>query len=238
MKQLSIVIPCFNEESNIPIILERFSEIITSDNIEIILVNNGSVDNSQSVIDSLIPSYRFAKSIYIKENQGYGYGILEGLKHASGNYVGWTHADLQTDPKDIIKVIRILENIHIDNKNIFIKGNRKGRPLSDTIFTVGMSLFESVLLKSRMWDINAQPTIFHRSFLAKLSDAPKDFSLDLFSYYLAKRSKFEIIRFNVAFPEREHGTSSWNVDLPSKVRFIKRTINYSFSLKKRFKEEI
>lgn len=50
--KLSIVIPCYNEEKNIPFIYNTLKNII-NDNIEIILVNNGSTDNSQEVLESL-----------------------------------------------------------------------------------------------------------------------------------------------------------------------------------------
>ena len=42
--KLSIVVPCYNEADNIPLILERFDEVIKTDEVEVILVNNGSTD--------------------------------------------------------------------------------------------------------------------------------------------------------------------------------------------------
>ena len=44
--KLSIIVPCYNESKNIPIILERFAAIINREDIEVVLVNNGSTDNS------------------------------------------------------------------------------------------------------------------------------------------------------------------------------------------------
>ena len=49
-----------------------------------------------------------------------------------------------------------------------------------------MSLFETLLLRTRLWDINAQPTMFHRDFFASWDRPPHDFSLDLYAYYGAK----------------------------------------------------
>ncbi len=59
--KLSIVVPCYNEEENIPLILERFQEVIEREDIEVILVNNGSTDNSAQVLEQLLPKYSFAK---------------------------------------------------------------------------------------------------------------------------------------------------------------------------------
>lgn len=44
--KLSIVVPCYNEADNIPLILERFNEVINNNEVEVVLVNNGSTDNS------------------------------------------------------------------------------------------------------------------------------------------------------------------------------------------------
>ena len=52
--KMSIVIPCYNEEENIPIILDKFDSILENEDIEIILVNNGSTDNSDEVLKSCL----------------------------------------------------------------------------------------------------------------------------------------------------------------------------------------
>ena len=227
---LSIVIPCYNEEKNIPLILVRFGEVINSENIEVILVNNGSTDNSQDILDELLPNYAFAKTVLVEVNQGYGYGILQGLKEAKGEYIGWTHADMQTDPSDIMKAYVLLQKC--GSSHLFIKGNRKNRSLFDVFFTNGMSLFESVYLGKKLKDINAQPTIFPRSFYLEWNKPPYDFSLDLYAYFMAYVHHLEIIRFPVLFPDRMYGHSSWNTGLASKWKFIKRTLKYSVILKK------
>ena len=51
--KLSIIVPCYNESKNIPLILEKFANVIKRDDVEVILVNNGSTDNSQMVLDEL-----------------------------------------------------------------------------------------------------------------------------------------------------------------------------------------
>lgn len=227
--KLSIIIPCYNEEKNIPLILERFQSAMKDPSIEVILVNNGSTDNSAEVLANLLPQYSFARTVLVVKNQGYGYGILQGLRQADGDYLGWTHADMQTDPCDVIKAWEILRQ----TPNAFIKGNRKGRPLFDRFFTLGMSCFESVYLGVRLYDINAQPNLFPRAFFEGWRDPPHDFSLDLYAYFLARKRGLKIIRIPVLFPERQYGTSSWNTGLKSKWKFIKRTIAFSVELKKR-----
>lgn len=225
----SLIIPCYNEEKNIPLLIDQSKQILKNDDYQLILVDNGSTDNSRHVLKKFESEYRNLKIINIEKNQGYGYGILEGLKNADGNILGWTHADLQTDPKDFMKGVEIFEKF---GNKIFVKGKRYGRPFGDTFFTIGMSIFESTLLGKKLWDINAQPTIFTKEFFDTLNNPPNDFSLDLYFYYSALKSKLKVHRFPVSFGERAFGTSHWNIDIKSKIKFIKRTINYSFNLRK------
>ena len=232
----SLVIPCFNESRGIPALLARCQEVVGERDIEIVIVDNGSSDGTQEVLEPLLQKYSFVTLVNVAVNQGYGHGILSGLKDASGDILAWTHADLQTDPGDIIEALEFFKESSRPEL-FFVKGKRYGRPLMDVIFTMGMSIFEAILMKTKMWDINAQPTVFHRSFYESWGDPPKDFSLDLFAYFMAKKQNLTIKRFPVLFANRVHGSSHWNVSFSAKFRFIKRTLQYSFLLNKRFKND-
>ena len=80
--------------------------------------------------------------------------------------------------------------------------------------------------------INPKKYIFHRSFFENLDSIPNDFSLDLYLLYTAQKQGLDIIRFDVLFPDRLHGESSWNTGFRSKWKFIKRTLEFSVKLKK------
>ena len=234
MKTLSLVIPCFNESKNIPLLLNRCSEVVSDDMIEIILVDNGSTDDTSNVLDSLESKFPFLVRVRVEENNGYGHGILAGLEKASGKIIGWTHADMQTDPGDALKGLYLFQKSE-NPKELFLKGKRYGRPIIDLVFTIGMSVFETILLRKLMWDINAQPTMFHRDFYLSWSSPPDDFSLDLYAYFMAKKARLKVIRFPVLFSERIHGSSHWNINFSSKIKFIKRTLSYSINLSRRMK---
>ena len=230
MINLSIVIPCFNEAKSLPKLVKDFSKKLKRKDVELILVNNGSNDSSETILLNLKKNYNFLKTIRLKKNNGYGNGILQGLKKAKGQYLSWTHADLQTDPYDAITGFEKFKK-ELSPK-IFIKGNRLGRPFKDVFFTIGMSIFETILLKNFFWDVNAQPNIFHKNFFNMLEKIPLDFSFDLFFYFNAKKKNLKILRFPVKYPQRKFGVSHWNTDFKNKMKFIKRTIKYSFQLKK------
>lgn len=230
--KFSLVIPCYNESSNLPLLLERCAELGRQPGIEVVLVDNGSTDNSPEVFAALLPRYPGCRSIRIDVNQGYGFGILTGLRAAKGGILGWTHADMQTDPQDVLRGLAFFDG---NGNDFFVKGRRYGRSASDVFFTTGMSVFETALLGQALWDINAQPTMFSRSFFETWREPPSDFSLDLFAYYLARRSKLKICRFPVRFGARAHGLSHWNVNWAAKRKFIRRTVDFSLQLRRRVK---
>lgn len=230
--RLSVVVPCYNEKDNLPFFLEEFKKSIGNRlDVEVVLVDNGSNDGTGEFLEDNFSNYPFLKIVRVEFNQGYGFGILSGLKVSTGEYLGWTHGDAQTPSKDVLKALKIIEDSDYKEK-IYVKGKREGRKLFDILFTVGMSFFESVFLGQYLNDINAQPNIFHRSFFEQWVDPPYDFSLDLYVFYLARKLNLKVVRFPVNFIPRIHGVSHWNSSLSNKWKYIRRTIKFSFKLKK------
>lgn len=231
--KLSVVIPCYNESKNITPLVNRFSSCRPSERgFELVLVDNGSTDGSAKAMRLLAAKYRFLKIATVKNNVGYGHGIFTGLKAASGEFACWTHADLQADPLDVVRAYEIAARQPAP-VSCYVKGARKNRPLADAFFAFGMSVFALFALGKWLADINAQPNLFHRSFLPKLKNPPDDFSFDLYALFIAKKEGMTIIRFPVDFSRREHGQSHWNTGLSGKWKFIKRTALFTVGLRRR-----
>ena len=226
--QYSLIIPCYNEAKNIPVLLKKIKPLLVNKSIQVIMMNNGSTDDSDSVIDKLKPKVTNFKYVIVPKNKGYGYGIIQGLKAADGDIIGWTHADLQTNPADFLRAITFFDM----DQHSFVKGKRFGRSFMDYFLTFGMSVFETLLFKKRMFDINAQPTVFSKQFFKSLPTPPNDFALDLFFYFHAVQKGLTIRRFPVLFGRRFAGTSSWNTGWLARYKFIKRTIEFSLKLKR------
>ncbi len=224
--RLSLIIPCYNEEKNLPILFDRCRDLPAD--IEVVFVNNGSNDGSAKVFEHELSHHSNWRLVHVTENKGYGFGILSGLREAQAAILGWTHADLQTNPLDCLEALKIFT---AHPQTGFIKGSRYGRPFFDRIFTWGMSIFETLILGKVLWDINAQPTLFRRNFFSQWKNPPYDFSLDLYAYYMAIHHHLTIRRFPVLFAPRVHGTSHWNINWREKWKFIRRTMGFSFHLR-------
>ncbi len=230
MSSLSIIIPCYNEANNIKNLINRFVLFDKFDS-ELILVNNGSTDNTNQLFSELAIDYENIKFVKIKNNVGYGHGIIKGIEEAKNDIIAWTHADLQTDISDIFKAY----NKFLSQKKIrecIVKGRRVGRRGVDNFFTLLMSITSKLVLGVELRDINAQPKIFNKSFFLKLKNPPLDFSIDLFLMYKAKKNNMDIIEIPVNFGKRLHGKSKGGGTWIGKIKLIKRTLIYIFNLKK------
>ncbi len=210
----SLIIPCFNEARNIPNLIKRSKKLLRLKNFELILVNNGSKDNTISIFKKF-EKIKNLKFINIKKNIGFGHGVMQGLKSSKGKFIGYTHADHQTDPMDFNKCIKKINTM--SNKKIFLKGYRKnklncGWSLFDVFLTSSQTIVQSFLLGTFMHDIHSQPNVFSRSLLNYKKMYPKDFQIDTYFYYLAKKNNFEIIKFDVIFNKRFRGYGEGNND--------------------------
>ena len=227
---LTIIIPCYNEVLNIKKIIDKINNVVKKNRIKFIIVNNGSEDETNEILKKIIINNEFIKIHHINKNIGYGNGILEGLKIANTEFVGWTHADNPKNIDDIVDANNLLKNT---NKNIFLKGFRSNnRPIIDIFFSYSFNLLSSIILKEILWEITAQPTIFNKKFFINFKHAPIDFSLDLYSLYIAKKNNLKIIRMKTKYKKRIKGKSKWNTGLDSKLKLSLQYIRYMIKLRK------
>ncbi|MCS7083950.1 MAG: glycosyltransferase family 2 protein [Aquificaceae bacterium] len=119
---LSIVIPVYNEEENLPELYRRLKPIAELYNHEIIFIDDGSSDDSWQVLLSLAEKDQNVKLIRFRRNFGQTSALYAGFEFASGDVIVTMDADLQNDPSDIPRLIEVLNNgYHI------VSGWRKDR---------------------------------------------------------------------------------------------------------------
>ena len=229
---VQIVIPCFNEFDSLSVLLTDCEAVISAsqNRIGFLIVNNGSFDRLQSDYEIFFKKFDGIQFLQLEDNLGYGGGITEGLKFCNADFVGWTHADLQIPLNSVLNCLPM-----IDDGYQFIKGRRFGRKPLDWIFSRGMAVFESILFKHKLFEVNAQPTVLNRKLLMGWESPPNDFCFDLYYYVMALRSGLTVSRIDVKFGTRKFGNSSWNTGFKSKINLSKRTMNYSFELLKSLK---
>lgn len=227
MPQLSVVLPCYNEAKNIPLILKGYSRIAKLLPMELILVDNGSTDDTEGVLKKELLRNGFARSVKVKKNIGYGFGIVSGMKCAKGEFLAFSHADMQCDPYDLYKAWKILSSSKTPEKTM-VKGRRAGR---SNFFTSCFHATATVLFLRRFDDVNGQPKMFHRSLLEMMKNPPHGFALDFYVQRMALKNGFEVRGFPVKFKKRVHGKSSWATSIRSRVKTIARLGLYLVKLR-------
>ncbi len=228
----SIVIPAYNEAANLPALLERYREVWEDLPAELIVVDNGSSDDTGAVLERELanPELSFARVVRIENNRGYGHGIHTALLSAAGEVVGFSHADMQTDPADLFRAYHQLM-LRPDPVRAIVKGERAPRDFAAELLTKGMSFFATVILMRRLSDVNAQPKVFHRSHLERLRNPPDGIPYDLYVLYRGLRAGLEVVTISVVFGQRAHGESRWAANIFSRYRTILNMIGVMIRLR-------
>ena len=231
----TLVLPCFNEEDNIIHLYDEFCQIPFGNIFpELIFVNNGSSDKTEENIDNIIKLNKSKnnnieiKKINLINNEGFGGGIIEGLKQARGKYIGWTHADLQTPLLDFFTLYNKIKG----KKLIMGKGYRVNNRGFDAIVSRMHEKCASFILGYKMEEINAQPKIFSNDLISFFDSMPKKWTvLDTYVNYVCKVNSIEIFETDVVFRTRIYGTSKWKNNFKTFVKHIFFNFIYLIQLK-------
>jgi polyisoprenyl-phosphate glycosyltransferase len=228
--RLSLVLPCFNEGPNLPRLIEDYRAAFrNTDGVEIILVDNGSTDDTRQVVEALRRDLLF-QVVRLEKNAGYGGGIWAGLRSARGEAVGWSHADHQCPAEDVLRAFQ--SHLLSENPTTFVKGVRVNTRGVAGFFSILHSFCASMILGKRMWEINAQPKLFPRRLLDSLQAPPQGFEFDTYVYYVAVRQKYRVVTIPVEFLRRKHGKSNWSASASSRVRFMYGQFVYLLRLRR------
>ncbi len=127
---LSLVIPCYNEQENVPTLLERVAKAMSALGrpFEVILVDDGSTDQTASLLAEGMEKYPWLRVLRMAKNGGQSAAFEAGFAAVRGELIATIDADLQNDPEEIPRLIPLLDEKKVD----MITGWRKDR--QDTRF--------------------------------------------------------------------------------------------------------
>lgn len=110
---LSLVIPAYNEADRLPSGLERLMEGLSSNDTEILVVDDGSTDATAEVARRQLVSWPQHAVLSLARNSGKGAAVRNGVRHARGDVIAFLDADMATDPRDLPTLLSALEGNHI-----------------------------------------------------------------------------------------------------------------------------
>lgn len=206
---LSIVVPCYNEEGNVELFYEEVQKVFKGKKIkyEIVFVNDGSSDNTLDRLTNIVDQKKQnIKVINFSRNFGKEAAMYAGLKEAEGELVTIIDADLQQRPELILRMIDILnENEQFDSVAAFQEVRKEGKLLTffkDTFYKVINSMSTVPFV---------QGASDFRTFRRKVVDS----ILELSEYHRFSKGIFSFVGYNTYYlpyevEERNSGTSKWN----------------------------
>ena len=114
---ISVIVPCYNEEEALPLFYKEATVVLSGmeTDYELLLVNDGSKDNTLSVMKDLAEKDEHVKYLSFSRNFGKEAGMYAGFCNVSGDYVAVMDADLQDPPSLLPEMIKILETGEYDS---------------------------------------------------------------------------------------------------------------------------
>ena len=198
---ISIIIPFYNEEKNIPILLQEIDEVMRKENkpFEVVLVDDGSEKKIQT------PNSNSIKLIEHKKRMGKGEALKTGMSHANGNIIIFMDGDLQDDPHDFPSFFAKLEDGY-DLVN-GIRSKRKDTGIIQLYSHLANSVLRNIF-KSPFTDINCGFKAFKREVLENMPLYGNNFRfLPLSAYYQG----FKVAEIPVNNRKRIHGESKFGM---------------------------
>lgn len=145
-RDISVIVPCFNEAKSLPGFLREISDIMTEMselNFEILFINDGSVDDTLQILQDMKKQDHRIRYLSFSRNFGKEAAIYAGLQNARGNFVVVMDADLQDPPKLLPEMYRAVAEHGYDSA-VGRRVSRKGEPLVRSFFA---RLFYKVIHK-------------------------------------------------------------------------------------------
>ena len=206
---LSVIIPCFNEEKNLALLVNRTNQAVGGERIpgEIVLVNDGSRDATGAMIDSLSKQFQNVRAVHHPVNRGIVEGWRSGLAASSGEWVLTTDADLQYAPEDIPRLYRAMESGSWD----LVQGWREDREdpsRTRALLSVGLSKMLQWMFSMNLQDVKSGFVLYRREVFQDILNFEQNyFSFQSLITVAAHFKGYRIQQVPILFHRRHAGES-------------------------------
>src|SRR5512143_1483873 len=108
-RDISVVVPVYNEELNVDDVYVRLAEVLTSNDVEFIFVDDGSTDHTAERLRAIATLDNRVKVIQLRRNYGQTAALSAGIDYARGRIIVPMDGDMQNDPRDIPRLMAKLD---------------------------------------------------------------------------------------------------------------------------------
>jgi dolichol-phosphate mannosyltransferase len=227
---LSLVIPCYNEQDNVGYTIPRLVSAFEKGGrrLEVIAVDNGSTDGTAAELARLAAAHPGAVvPVRVEINQGYGFGILSGIPHARAAWIGTIPADGQVDAED---VVRLFDAVEAHKGPVLGKVRRRFRMdgFRRKVISIVYNLFVRILWPSlASLDVNGVPKILPREVLRGMGLRSANWLLDAEIMIKAHYMGLQVLELNVFARMRSRGIS--HVKGATIWEFVRSLLMFRFS---------
>jgi len=230
---VSIVIPCYNEEKNIPLVYKELSKTLENAtfNYELIFVEDGSKDNTWNELLKIADDKK-VKLLRHGKNMGMTQAYQNGFDHSLGDYILTYSSDIEIAPKEILNVIHKLDEGY-DVVNTNRVGRWQGKPTS-FLRTIPSKIANELIVKAtgvRLKDNGSGLKGFKRFVIKNL----KMYG-EMHRYFASYCGLFtdKIVEIEVAYKDRVYGVSSYgSITRTFKVIFDLFSLIFLISMSKK-----
>lgn len=231
MKQFSIVLPAYNEETNISKSVDEAASFAKKrfDDFEIIVVDDGSTDRTAAVLRAMAETHQNLRVISHPKNLGYGATVWDGLRASRGELVFFTDSDLQFDLNDLDLFLKEIKT----HDAVIGYRQRRSEGLIRKLNALLWRAFVRMLLKVRARDIDCAFKLFRLKAICDIEilSSGATFSAELL-YRLNKKGS-KIKELPVKHFKRRSGAPTG-----AKLSVIKKSLKEIWALKKSEKKKI
>ncbi len=228
--EISVVVPVFNEEENLPVLIPKLVEVLNNlgYKYEMIFVDDGSYDESRTILKRMKSQYPMLRIIGLKENKGLSTALIAGIKEAKGDKIVTLDSDLQNDPEDIPRLLGYLDQYDMAT------GWREKRedPWLKRVSSKVANHIRNLITKEEVKDSACTLRAFKKTCFR---DIPIFNGMHRFLPTLFKMNGLKVIEVPVSHQPRRFGKSKYNIrnrafksfcDLTGVIWLKKRHIQY------------
>lgn len=172
---------------------------------EVVVIDNGSTDRTGEILEDVRRTWPTLRVLHLPENEGYGGAILHGLRQTTGDVIGFTCADGEVGPRDLVALFRVMESGAVD----LCKGKRLDRQDGPVrkLFSLGYHFLVAYILHLHTTDVNGYPVLFRREAFDRLGIRETNWIVNIDILFRARSANLRMAEVDVHHLRRAGGQS-------------------------------